>query len=90
MNTNPYGDKSTTARFVVPFIPSEAKNSKTEHTPNFKMHTQYKKLQIITEIERFHGGVTALIIWACKMMSGPSKKLEMGDPTIEKSLKNTN
>ena len=42
LNTNPYGDKSTTARFVVPFIPSYAKNSKTEHTPKVKMHTQYK------------------------------------------------
>ena len=43
LNTNPHGDKSTTARFVVPFIPSYTKNSKTEHTPKFKMHTQHKK-----------------------------------------------
>ena len=44
LNKNPYGDKSTTARFVVPFIPSYAKHSKTEHNPRFKVHTQYKKL----------------------------------------------
>ena len=73
LNTNPYGDKSTTARFVVPFISSYAKNSKTEHTPKFKMHTQYKNLSIINEIERFHGGLTPLRIQVCKITKKNSK-----------------
>ena len=56
MNTNPYGDKSTTARFVVPFISSHAKNLKTEHNPEFKMHTQSKNVEIPMEFEDFMGG----------------------------------
>ena len=51
------------------------------------MHTQYKKLQIIIEMEGFHGGLTPHEIWACKMMSGQSKKLEMGHPKIKKKHK---
>ena len=42
LNTNPHGDKSTTARFVVPFIPSHAENSKSVCTPELKIRTQYK------------------------------------------------
>ena len=44
--------------------------------------------KIIIEIERFHGRLTPLIIWVCKMMSGPSKKLEMGHPKIRKNHNN--
>ena len=39
------------------------------------------------KIERFHGGLTPLIIRVCKMMSGPSKKPKMVDPKIKKITK---
>ena len=45
LNTNPYGDKSTTARFVVPFIPSHAENSKTEQTHNSKYARNIKPVK---------------------------------------------
>ena len=84
LNTNPHGDKWTTARFVVPFISLHAKNSKTEHIPKFKMHTQYKKLWIIKQIDIFYGGCTPHIIQVCKMMFGPAKKRKIVNPKIQK------
>ena len=55
--------------------------------PKIKNAHPVQKTQIINEIERFHGGLTPHIIQVCKLMSGPSKKLKIVDPEIQKNKK---
>ena len=88
LNTNPHGDKSTTARFVVPLIPSHAENSKTAHNPKIKIRTQYKTNQKSMKLIKSMGG-TPLIIQVRKMMSGQSKNLKIINSKIQKLTKNT-
>ena len=60
LKTNPHGDKSSTARFVVPVILSHAENSKTEHTQKNKIRTQYKTCQKSMQLIKFMGGTPPL------------------------------
>ena len=80
LNTNPYGDKSTTARFVGPFIPPHAENLKNWTHPKIQNAHSIQNIQKPMNnqwIWMFLWGGTPLKIQVCKIMSGPSKKRKL-------------